>query len=96
VSKGADAAVAAYPPHVGVAFLAPCGEQPDLFTKFGDRGPRRRKRVAAAKEVCAGCPLRVTCADWATRTHQTGVWGGTDETERALARLRGVGRVEVG
>jgi WhiB family redox-sensing transcriptional regulator len=96
VSDGVFNAEAAYPPYVAAAILAPCGEQPDLFTKFGDRGARRRARVAAAKQICSGCPLRKPCAEWATRTLQTGVWGGTDEFERAIARRREARRVEVG
>lgn len=29
-----------------------------------------------ARKVCAGCPIRPDCADFAARTGQSGVWGG--------------------
>ncbi|UGT68478.1 WhiB family transcriptional regulator [Nocardia gipuzkoensis] len=29
-----------------------------------------------AREVCAGCPIRQECGDFAARTGQSGVWGG--------------------
>jgi len=49
----------------------------------------RQIREAAAKAVCAGCPFRLECRRWATDTLQQGIWGGTDETERAMARHHG-------
>ncbi|MFE7797264.1 WhiB family transcriptional regulator [Nocardia sp. NPDC057440] len=29
-----------------------------------------------ARAVCAGCPIRVACGEFAARTNQSGVWGG--------------------
>lgn len=40
-----------------------------------------------AKKVCAGCPVRARCLEWATETGQdSGVWGGLSEQERRLLR----------
>lgn len=38
--------------------------------------------VAAAKAVCATCPVAAGCLDYALRTHQPGIWGGTSGQER--------------
>ncbi|MEV0293538.1 WhiB family transcriptional regulator [Nocardia sp. NPDC050710] len=29
-----------------------------------------------ARKICAGCPIRVACAEFASNTGQSGVWGG--------------------
>jgi WhiB family transcriptional regulator, redox-sensing transcriptional regulator len=48
-----------------------------------------RERPADAKEVCAGCPVRLPCLHYALDTRQEyGVWGGLTESERAKLRLR--------
>jgi WhiB family redox-sensing transcriptional regulator len=42
---------------------------------------------AAAKAVCAACPARVACLEWALEAGETeGVWGGTTPGERAEIR----------
>ena len=46
-----------------------------------------------ALEVCASCPVRQQCLDFALLTRQhDGVWGGATETERKRIRRR-MGRV---
>jgi WhiB family transcriptional regulator, redox-sensing transcriptional regulator len=64
-------------------FLAACADyDPDLFFPIGTSGPALRQ-AERAKAVCAGCPVRAECLDWAQTTGQTyGVWGGLDEHER--------------
>jgi hypothetical protein len=64
---------------------------PDLF--FGPEAEdfaARRDRVARAKAICAGCPLRPACLAYALDAGQAyGVWGGADEDERrAILRQR--------
>jgi WhiB family transcriptional regulator, redox-sensing transcriptional regulator len=45
--------------------------------------PEREAREAKAKAICAGCPVRATCLDWALTTREPhGVWGGYSEGER--------------
>jgi hypothetical protein len=39
-----------------------------------------------AKAVCALCPFRVPCLEWAERTNQEGVYGGTTTAERIRRR----------
>ncbi|MFH8293239.1 WhiB family transcriptional regulator [Streptomyces sp. NPDC018059] len=61
-------------------------EDPDLFFPVGTTGPAIRD-LAAAKRVCARCPVSGECLAWALRTGQAaGVWGGTCEEERAALR----------
>ncbi|MEU9592139.1 WhiB family transcriptional regulator [Streptomyces sp. NPDC048193] len=57
-------------------------EDPELFFPVGTTGPALRD-VAAAKSVCARCPVRTQCLALALETVPTsGVWGGTCEEER--------------
>ncbi|HET7398912.1 MAG TPA: WhiB family transcriptional regulator [Intrasporangium sp.] len=54
-----------------------------FFHPEGERGPRRRSRDAAAKAVCAGCPVLLQCRNHALEVREPyGVWGGLTETER--------------
>ena len=47
----------------------------------------RRLREAAAKRVCASCPVRRQCATHAlTVGEEYGVWGGFSENDRYLLR----------
>lgn len=66
------------------------GEDPELFFPVGSTGPALED-VAAAKRVCARCPVIADCLAYALAGGQTtGVWGGTDEAERAdLLRATG-------
>jgi WhiB family redox-sensing transcriptional regulator len=64
-------------------FHARCADQdPDLFFPVGSSGPALRQTLRA-KAVCAQCPVRSECLEWALDTGQPhGVWGGLDEQER--------------
>jgi WhiB family redox-sensing transcriptional regulator len=53
-------------------FFDPPGEPPDM----------RRRRVAAAKALCAECPVQLRCREEATRRRENGIWGGETEEER--------------
>jgi WhiB family redox-sensing transcriptional regulator len=51
--------------------------------------PDTEEEVAAAKAVCASCPVREACLAFALVTRQDdGVWGGLDENERRRLRRR--------
>jgi WhiB family redox-sensing transcriptional regulator len=51
--------------------------------------PETEQEVAAAKAVCAGCPVRDACLEFALVTRQDdGVWGGLSEDERRRVRRR--------
>lgn len=55
-----------------------------FFHPDGERGSARRRRQAAAKAVCARCPVLERCRQHALRVHEPyGVWGGLSEEERA-------------
>ena len=61
------------------------GVDPEVFF------PERGESVAKAKKVCAGCPVRDECLEYAEETLQKfGVWGGLSERQR---RRRRRGRV---
>ncbi|WP_307856345.1 WhiB family transcriptional regulator [Catenulispora pinistramenti] len=69
-------------------------EDPDLFfgtdPGFGCYGERKAARVArekAAKAVCAACPVRESCLEFAMATPEhDGVWGGLTDKERRRMR----------
>jgi WhiB family transcriptional regulator, redox-sensing transcriptional regulator len=67
-------------------FRGRCADtDPELF--FPTRPARRQ--VSRAKAVCAQCPVKAECLEWALTTGQIdGVWGGLDEKERAVLRRR--------
>jgi len=51
--------------------------------------PETADQVATAKAVCASCPVREACLDFAVITRQDdGVWGGLDENARRRVRRR--------
>lgn len=55
----------------------PCSTNPDLF--FSDS----THSVAAAREVCAECPTRLACLQWAIdNDERDGIWGGCTPAER--------------
>ena len=64
------------------------GVDPELFFPLDEDGAG----AAPARAVCAGCPVRVLCLDYALRTGMpAGVWGGLSTSEReALIRARHV------
>ncbi len=62
-------------------------EGPDVFFHpDGERGPARRNRDRAAKAVCVGCPVVVSCREHALRVREPyGVWGAMTADEREVA-----------
>jgi WhiB family redox-sensing transcriptional regulator len=49
--------------------------------------PGNARRVKHAKRVCAQCPVRRECLDYALRVdEQLGIWGGLDAAERRALR----------
>ena len=60
---------------------APCSQaDPELF--FPD-AHESRANVALAKRVCAACPVRQECLEWALdRGEKFGIYGGLTSTQR--------------
>ena len=56
------------------------GADPELFFPPERRGAAQARK---AKAICAGCPVRTECLEYAVRHGERfGVWGGTAEEER--------------
>ncbi|MFD4029758.1 WhiB family transcriptional regulator [Streptomyces sp. NPDC058637] len=63
-------------------------EDPDLFFPIGSTGPAL-VQTEDAKAVCATCPVREQCLEWALENGQeSGVWGGLGEGERRALKRR--------
>ena len=60
------------------------GIDPDVFH------PQSDEEADEAKAICASCPVREPCLEYALRNHiEHGVWGGASERERRrIARRR--------
>ncbi|MGH9155841.1 MAG: WhiB family transcriptional regulator [Acidimicrobiales bacterium] len=57
----------------------------EIFFPTGDG----EDAAAPAKAICATCPVRAACLEWALDTRQEeGVWGGLSETDRRRLRRR--------
>jgi hypothetical protein len=73
------------------------GVDPELFFPAAERGPVRAVQVAAAKAVCAGCPVRAECLAEALARIPYGIAGGLTENERRRLRTHnGRGRALAG
>ncbi|RPI22605.1 MAG: WhiB family transcriptional regulator [Actinobacteria bacterium] len=73
-------------PTAGWRTSAACaGSDSDVFFP----APEDADGIAAAKEICASCPVREACLEYALSTNQgDGVWGGLDAQERRRLRRR--------
>ena len=64
---------------------AACREHPEV-----DFFPQDSYGVALAQRVCADCPVRLDCLEWAlARPELHGVWGGRSERERVKIKRDG-------
>jgi Transcription factor WhiB len=65
---------------------AACRGRTNLFFGIaGERPERRVRREVAARKVCDGCAVRLTCRMFARANRENGFWGGESEEERAAA-----------
>ena len=44
--------------------------------------------LAAARAVCARCPVQGQCLQWALDHNETGIWAGTTDNQRRQMRRR--------
>lgn len=67
------------------------GTDPELFFPLASTGPGAIQ-ADEAKQVCAACPVRVTCLGWAIEhLVADGVWGGLTGNERQQLRQNQAG-----
>jgi WhiB family transcriptional regulator, redox-sensing transcriptional regulator len=70
-------------PHLPGALCEAEGHDPDMW--HPENGSRAE--ADAARAVCARCPVRARCLQWALDANEEhGVWGGTSPGERAALR----------
>jgi WhiB family redox-sensing transcriptional regulator len=61
---------------------------PDLFFPISSVGPAERQ-IARAKTICARCPVRRECLEFALGQGLAyGIWGGTTPEDRQRDRRR--------
>lgn len=56
--------------------------------------PSRSGNAKAARRVCAACPVKAECLEWALthpRPTEFGIWGGTSERQRRVLRAQAKG-----
>jgi WhiB family transcriptional regulator, redox-sensing transcriptional regulator len=61
----------------------------ELFFPIGEVSVSDRRAIAAAKAVCARCPVTVECLDFALKQRCDGVYGGLTARERDVVARRG-------
>jgi WhiB family transcriptional regulator, redox-sensing transcriptional regulator len=68
---------------------------PDLFFPISSTG-RALRQIAKAKSICAACPVRQPCLEFALEYDlRHGIWGGTTPEDRQTQRLeRRLGRLQ--
>lgn len=59
---------------------------PEIF--FPEKGAKGQSLyvVAAARRMCATCPYKNPCLEWAVMHDEMGIWGGTTQKERRVHR----------
>ena len=54
-----------------------------------ERKEEKEARESRAKAICAGCPVREPCLEYALRIREPhGIWGGLNEGERKQLQAR--------
>lgn len=64
---------------------AECSQVPDVFFPEGDAEDIRFANVVA-KAICADCPIKALCLDYALSAAMSGTWGGMTQEERFRLR----------
>lgn len=75
-------------------YAACLGTDLDLWFPVAVEGtPAYVAQVTEAKSICARCPVRAQCLEWALAVQSDGVAGGLDASERSALRTAGVTHV---
>ena len=53
-----------------------------FFPPLSERPQARKRRETEAKLICAQCPVKIECRDYARSSGEYGVWGGESEIDR--------------
>ncbi len=72
-------------------YKAACGGEnaPLFFGPEREGRPDRENREVKAAAICASCPVRTQCLEYALRLSvKHGIWGGLSPEERARERRR--------
>jgi WhiB family redox-sensing transcriptional regulator len=72
-------------------YEAVCTDDAELFfaAETAQAGAARIRLEEEAKAVCARCPVRDACRDWAVEHNQEfGVWGGLNRDERRVLKRK--------
>ena len=79
--------------------IPPC-QVTDPEVWFGNEGDPLSNRFKVAQKMCAPCPVKQLCAEFALANNELyGVWGGLSPNERKAlkaSRQRGQGRSRLG
>lgn len=68
---------------------AACRQRPELLNSWHDARPGSSE-AEACRQVCAECPVRLSCAlDALQRGEPWGMWGGLDRKDRKAIALSG-------
>ena len=61
---------------------------PEIF--FPEKGAKGQSLyiVQAARRMCASCPYKDPCLEWAVVHDEMGIWGGTTAKERRVHRRK--------
>ena len=73
-----------------VAALCRCDDAAHFFApNHVEHKPEKDFREAQARAICAQCPVRTLCLDYAVENGEPhGIWGGLNELQRARMRMR--------
>ena len=63
------------------------GIDTDLFFTSGESEGDDRD-IKNLTRICAACPVKIECLDYAVKYSQLGWWGGTTEAERKRIRRK--------
>lgn len=79
-----------YPVPVDREGAQPCFGLWKLFHPTSGQEERRAKALCNGTDDRPECPFRSECLSYATTAYETGIWGGTNDTERKDLRQLGV------
>ena len=68
---------------------AECEKVPEMFFPQGQDMTMLMQQIRFAKNICAECPIKIICLDYALEADEPfGIWGGLTPTERQILRKR--------